>query len=127
MTYETLRRQLMAASWLSIGLGLWLFAAPWVFGVYSGASALNSWVVGGAIIIFAGAQFSNPRGLGVWSVLNLMLGAWTFASPWIFGYTTDTARFVNSLCVGTVVFFVSAYRAWGMGRMTSGTPPPVHP
>jgi hypothetical protein len=124
---ETLRRYLIAASWISIALGLWLFAAPWVFGVYSGASALNSWIVGVAIGSFAAAQLSNPRGLGVWSMLNLMLGAWTFASPWIYGYTTDTARFVNSLCVGVVVFFVSAYRARGMGLMTPGTPPSVHP
>jgi hypothetical protein len=127
MKYEMSRRWLIAASWLSIGLGLWLFAAPWVFGVYSGASALNSWIIGVAIAMFAAAQLSNPQGLGVWSVLNLMLGAWTFASPWIYGYTTDPPRFINSLCVGVAVFSVSAYRARGMGRMTPGTPPPVHP
>jgi hypothetical protein len=36
--------------------------------------------------------------------VNSILGIWTFASPWIYGYAAYTERFINSLCVGVVVF-----------------------
>jgi hypothetical protein len=40
----------------------------------------------------------------VLSWCNLILGIWTFFSPWIYGYaSTNTGRFINSLCVGVIV------------------------
>jgi hypothetical protein len=43
-------------------------------------------------------------GATILSWFNVALGVWTFASPWIFGYVDGAGRFVNSLCVGFIVF-----------------------
>lgn len=88
--------------------GIWLFISPWVYGAYSVPSAWNSWIVGALIAIFAGSRIYNPSMRGL-SIANLLLGAWTFASPWIYGYTGDSGRFVNSLCVGVIVFVLGMY------------------
>jgi hypothetical protein len=55
------------------------------------SNAWNSWIVGALIVVFAASRLYNPmiRGLGV---VNLVLGAWTFASPWIYGYTERSSQ-----------------------------------
>jgi hypothetical protein len=106
------------ASGLNILVGIWLFVSPWVYGAYTNPNAWNSWIVGAAIVIFAAIRFNNTIGLPVFSWVNVLLGAWTFASPWIYGYTGNTGRFINSLCVGIVVF-VLALTAWGSRPRTT--------
>ncbi len=96
---------------LNLLLGIWLFISPWVFGYYSDPSAWDSWIVGALIAIFALIRMSNPGGLPFFSWLNMLLGAWTIASPWIFSYTGETARFVNSLVIGSLVLIL-AFAAW---------------
>jgi len=59
------------------------------------------------IVVFAAIRMGNAPAMKVFSWFNLILGGWVFASPWIYGYTMNTARFVDSLCVGVVVFLVS--------------------
>lgn len=102
--------------------GIWLFISPWVYRSYTVSNAWNSWIIGALIVIFAVSRLSNLATRGL-SVVNLVLGAWTFASPWIFGYTGDTSRFVNNLCVGVIVFVLSIYGS----SVTMGhpTPPPL--
>src|SRR5512140_1507339 len=82
--------------------GIWFFISPWVYRSSTVSNAWNSWIVGALIVVFAANRLFYPMIRGL-SVVNLVLGAWTFASPWIYGYTGDTQRFVNSLCVGVVV------------------------
>jgi hypothetical protein len=118
---------LRTMSGLDIALGLWLFISPWVFGAYSQHNAWNSWIVGAAIAVFAMIQFSGTAVPQVFGVLNALLGAWMFFSPWIFRYAGDRDRFVNSLCVGAVVFILSTFSAAGSERGSSSTPHPLHP
>jgi hypothetical protein len=98
---------------LNLLLGIWFFISPWVYGYYSDPRAWNSWIVGALIAIFAMIRLSNPAGLPFFSWLNMLLGAWTIASPWIFSYTSEVPRFVNSLCVGALVliFAIAGWRA----------------
>src|SRR5690349_8511362 len=83
--------------------GIWLFLSPWVYRAYMMPDAWNSWIVGALIVLFAAIRVSSPEGTRGVSVLNLILGAWTFISPWVYNYTADTGRFINSLCVGVIV------------------------
>jgi hypothetical protein len=106
------------ASGLNFLIGLWLFVSPWVYGAYTNANAWNSWIVGAVIAILAAIRFKNPAGLPIFSWAIVILGAWTFASPWIYGYTGNTGRFVNSLCVGVVVFIL-ALTAWSAKPSTT--------
>ena len=50
-----------------------------------------------------------------------MLGIWAFFSPWIYGYVFSSGRFINSLCVGVIVFVLSIVAAT-MGHKTLVSP-----
>ena len=111
------------AATINLLAGIWLFISPWVYRSYAASYAWNSWIIGALIVVFAASRLNNLTTRGL-SVVNLVLGAWTFASPWIYGYTGDTRRFVNSLCVGVVVFVLSIYgSSVEMGHPTA--PPPL--
>lgn len=110
------------ASGLNILAGIWLFVSPWVYGAYTNPDAWNSWIVGAIIVILAAIRFASPAGLSGFSWFNLLLGAYVFASPWIHAYTANTGRFVNSLCVGVVVFFLALTSATATPRTAHTTP-----
>lgn len=94
------------ASLIVVLASIWFFISPWVYGVYTLPNAWNSWVVSVLIFTFAATRFGQ-QGLAGLSWANCILGIWTFASPWIYGYTGTTGRFVNSLCVGVIVFIAA--------------------
>jgi hypothetical protein len=100
-------RLVRAASTIALLAGAWLFISPWVYGAHANATAWNSWIVGGLIFLFGLIRVGRPA-LSIFSWFNLVLGAWAFCSPWIYGYaSTNTGRFINSLCVGVIVFIFS--------------------
>ncbi len=106
-----------AESAINVLLGIWFFISPWVFGAYTSKNAWNSWIVGVAIIVFAAIRMASPAGLRIFSWINMALGIYVFFSPWIYGYTANTGRFVNSLCVGVAVFLL-AITAWSLQPRT---------
>lgn len=118
-----------AASVICLLAGIWLFVSPWVYGAYTSGNAWNSWIVGAAIFLLACARVSRPAYSTGISWVNLVLGIWVFFSPWIYGYVTvNTGRFINSLCVGVIVFvfaLTSGITATRLTRMP-GTPHPAH-
>jgi hypothetical protein len=91
------------ASSLAVVVGLWLFLSPWIYGVSGNSSDWNSWIIGALIVIFAAMRRSHPAVTSL-SWINSALGIWTFASPWVYGYVRGDGRFVNSLCIGIIVF-----------------------
>lgn len=98
-----------AASTICLIAGIWLFVSPWVYGAaHINGNAWNCWIVGGFMILFGIIRIVRPAYSTALSWCNMVLGIWTFCSPWIFGYAaTNTGRFINSLCVGVVVFVFS--------------------
>jgi SPW repeat len=116
-------RTVKAASSISMLAAIWLFVSPWIYGAYHVHDAWNSWIVGFAIVVFAAIRLGNPLSMAWLSWVNSLLGIWTFASPWIFGYTRSTGRFVNSLCVGLIVFIAAMRSATSTPH--HGTPLPT--
>jgi hypothetical protein len=115
---------------LSFLLGIWWFASPWIYGVYrSEGSSYNNWVVGVLITMFAALRYVSPATTRGLSYANMVSGAWVFASPWIFSYSHASGRFVNSLCVGGIVFIASIYSSLSTRHPTTGhgTSSPVRP
>ncbi|HTW66873.1 MAG TPA: SPW repeat protein [Bryobacteraceae bacterium] len=93
---------------LDLIIALWFFVSPWVYGAYMNRDAWNTWIVGAALAIIAAIRISsNTRAAASFMWVNVVLAAWVFFSPWIYSYTANTGRFVNSLCVGVVMFILS--------------------
>jgi hypothetical protein len=106
-----------ASSTICLLAGIWLFVSPWVYGAYTNANAWNSWIVGGFMILFAITRITRPAYSTVLGWCNMVLGIWTFFSPWIYGYAgTNTGRFINSLCVGVIVFAFSIISTRSAGK-----------
>lgn len=96
-----------AASVICLLAGIWFFFSPWIYSVAGTTNAWNSWIAGAAMFLIAAMRLGRPVYAAGISWLNMLLGAWVFFSPWIFGYTANEGRFINSLCVGAIVFLLS--------------------
>jgi hypothetical protein len=96
----------MWAQVINAALGLWLMAAPSVFG-YGAPAAHNDRIIGPVIATFAIiAWWETTRPVARW---NVPLGVWLLVAPWVLGYGT-TAAIVNSLVVGLLVAGLAAVR-----------------
>ena len=113
------------ASTLCLLCGIWLFFSPWVYGADSvNGTGWNGWIVGLAIVILSLVRLARPVYSTVLSWCNMVLGIWVFFSPWIYGYTGNEGRFINSLCVGVIVFIAaiaSATMSRRMGGVSTGS------
>lgn len=114
-SHHDMTRGLRVAAGLNLLVGLWFFVSPWVYGAYMAPNAWNSWIVGAVLVIAAFIEMNTEvHAAANWSWLSIILSIWVFFSPWIYGYTVNNGRFINSLCVG-VVAFVLAVITTGMG------------
>ena len=114
------------ASGINLLAGIWLFISAWVYGAYALQNAWNSWIVGALIVILAAVRLSDPMKT-IWaSWVNCILGIWTFASPWIYGYH-GSDRATNSMVVGILVFALAIVSATAAPHITgTGTSPELH-
>jgi hypothetical protein len=108
------RQPAAAAAGLTLVLGLWYIVSPWVYGSTNAPAAAtwNSVIVGILIALFAAARLRSPTPMPAARWIDLLLGIWAFFSPWIYGYVGNEGRFINSLCVGVIVF---ALNIWSSG------------
>jgi hypothetical protein len=108
--------QSQIASGLNFLAGLWVIVSPWVFGYFSNTAAMwNDVGVGIAVSILALIRVFDTRGTAWLSWINVILGGWFFFSPWIFGYTANTAGFWNSIATGAAIFLLglwSSSQSW---------------
>lgn len=112
-----------ATSTVALLAGIWLFVSPWVYGAYSSPNAWNSWIIGAVIVILAAIRLASSVSMPALSWLVSLLGIWTFISPWVYGYsTTNDGRFINSLCVGVIVFVAGISNAMRTPHMQHPVP-----
>lgn len=102
--------------WITIGIGLlgaWLMGSPFVLGAPT-IGAWNNVVVGGALSLLAGHNYSYEREQGkpsqwIASVL-LVLGSWLLFAPFILG-VSGSLRW-NDVIVGVLVTAFAGYNAY---------------
>ena len=111
-----------AGTIISLFCGIWLFVSPWVYGAAGNGNAWNSWIVGAVIFLIALYRVTRPERIRAMSWVNVVLGAWVFFSPWIYGYVANGNRFINSLCVGAIAFVASIVAATYGPRRASAAP-----
>jgi len=97
---------------LNVLLGVWLFWSPWEYGVAHQPDAWNSWIAGSLLAASAFFRSTHPLGTRGFSLLNMAVGVWIAISPWVFGYTFETTRFVNSVCVGLLAVILAGSGAF---------------
>lgn len=90
----------MWAHVINAALGIWLMAAPSVFGYANSAAATNDRFAGPLIATFAiVAWWETTRPVGRW---NVVIGAWLVVAPFILGYAS-TAATINGVVCGLAV------------------------
>lgn len=88
--------------WTSFALGLWLALSPWAAGYSEHMPATaNAAFVGLALALASHFEASCCEDSMEW--LNLALGAWLIAAPFVLGFTPQPVAAVNSIMVGGAI------------------------
>ncbi len=98
--------------WTNVVFGLWVFASPWVLqhpmitGTAAGERAAsgvmwNLWIVGIAVAILALVALFAFQAWEEW--VNVALGVWLLASPWILGFNSVALLMWNAVIVGVLI------------------------
>ena len=103
--------QAKTASSVNLLLGVWLVASAWIF-LYDGSTA-GAWnsVAVGAVIFVIGVTRVVSLVRPLLARVNVVLGLWTIASPWVFGYAAGEPAMWNSVVVGIVVTLLALWSA----------------
>jgi hypothetical protein len=97
--------------WANLVLGSWMVISPWALGFADpeNPAALSAWLLGVAIVVFAGAAVSMPR---AWEEgINIFLGAALVASPWVLDFAGQMTARSNAVAVGVLV---AALALWAL-------------
>lgn len=91
---------------VSVLMGLWLVASPWVLGITGPLQAIGDFVfIGTMLVAFAVSEMFVPEDWEEWS--ELVMGLWLMASPWILEFNGVARQ--NAVICGLVV---TALAAW---------------
>jgi hypothetical protein len=104
---------------INLILGVWLFAAPWMFGFADGVAGWNAWILGALIALVAIAALTAFTEWEEWA--NLLLGLWVLVAPWNLGFEGSTVATINHAIIGIVVAVLAAIELW----LTYRKPPRV--
>ncbi len=87
--------------WTSFALGLWLAVSPWIVG-YSEheAATANAAFIGLALALAAHFEATFDQISAEW--LNLGIGLWLVAAPFVVGFAAASVAAANSIAVGTL-------------------------
>ena len=96
---------------VSVLVGLWLIASPWVLGIHGNVAAMGNFVVLGAVLVgFSVTEFFIPESWEEWS--ELVIGLWLMGSPWILEFTGIPAAAQNAVASG---FLITVLAVWVLG------------
>ena len=103
MTTSSVRWQ----DWAGFALGLWLAVSPWIVGYDAHvAPTANAVFIGLALALACHFEASVGEAFGEW--LNLGIGLWLIAAPFLLGFHADTVATAATLSVGTFVAVLAA-------------------
>ena len=88
--------------WASFALGLWLAVSPWAAG-YTGHEVATGNAVFVGLALALAAHFEAACDLLAAEWLNVAVGAWLVAAPFVLGFDGAYVAAANSLAVGASV------------------------
>ena len=92
-------------------LAIFLFVSPWLFAYANTVVRLDFWASGALIAVVSVAAITAFSQWEEW--LNLALGIWLAAAPWLLGYAHSRAMHV-SVGAGIIVAYLAGLRLWLM-------------
>jgi len=103
---------------LDILAGIWLIIAPFLLNYSArGGSVANDVIVGIVVLVLAGVQISGENYRTSWpSWINVLLGLWLIAAPFLLGYPSGSAAMWNDIILGIVVGALSLTSALSAGE-----------
>lgn len=97
--------------WLNLIFAALLFFSPWFMG-FAGEvmPTRNAMIVGVVLALIAVAALTAFAEWEEW--LNLALGLWLVASPWMLGFAANLAAFRTHIALGVLIAGVAAWAVW---------------
>ena len=102
MTAATARWQ----DWASFVLGLWLAMSPWLLD-YSGHETATANAAFTGLVLALGSHFEVSIDEASVEWLNLAVGLWLVAAPFVLGFESVPGVAANSIAVGAVVAWLA--------------------
>jgi len=111
---------------VSVLVGVWLIASPWLLGIHGHVAAIGNFVFLGACLIgFALTEMFLPESWEEWS--ELVIGLWLLGSPWILEFKDVQPAFQNAIGCGILVTVLAIWvlgtdrdlGGWFRGRQPS--------
>jgi hypothetical protein len=108
---------------VNLGLGVFLFVSPWLFGLPPGLERNTSWLAGATITIIAVLSIvdlfesvSSPEWFAQAEWINLVVGLWVAACPWIIAFHPDMIAMDVHFAVGLAIAAIAAVELWLLRR-----------
>src|SRR5204862_7810917 len=111
-------------SWLSLLLGAWVAASPWIWGYDDVDGAVTSDLVTGAVVMALTVAGIVLPGL---NALNVLAGMWLVIAPWLVGYGSEggPVGLSDTLAGVAIAALGVAALAAASRRIVPGPPMPV--
>jgi hypothetical protein len=89
-------------------LGAWLILSPWAVGFAGSLLPMANFVVVGVLLVAAGVgAILVPKAWEEW--VEVALGVWLIASPWLLGFAEMQMPMQNALFTGLAVLVLSLW------------------
>lgn len=96
------RPQESSASVINVIAGIWLIISPFILGFSAGNPMLNSVILGIIVGVLALVTATSDRAPWL-NWVNIVLGIWLIASPFILGYAGILTATWNHVILGAIV------------------------
>ncbi len=104
---------------VNLGLGVFLFVSPWLFGLPPGIERNTSWMAGATIAIVAVLSIvnlfefvSDSEWFQQAEWINLVVGLWVAVCPWIIGFHADMIAMDVHFAVGLMIAAIAVVELW---------------
>lgn len=114
--------QIRVVSGLDVVAGLWLMLAPFIFDYSAnGGSIANDMIVGAAVLLLAGYEmFGENYRLSAPSWVNVLLGIWLIATPFVLNFASGSAAMWNDIVLGVIVGCTALFNALSTPEESEG-------
>lgn len=101
--------------WINLLLAVALVVSPWVVGFATEQYASwNAWICGALVGIVAIGALGAFHEWEEW--VNLLLGLWVVAAPWVLGFAAAIPARSTHIVFGLLIAAVAAWEIWDVHR-----------